>query len=147
MSRELLAIDPGINGGLAWIDEDGIVCTAPMPEGMSAQADFIRNLRVRLPHIEAILEKTGTYQPGNSGPGAATFARHCGSIEAILYCYGIPTIQVAPQKWQAAMGSLPKDKAERKLKIKEEMARRHPHLTVTLKTSDSLAILEWGMSK
>lgn len=141
-----LAIDPGVNGGIAWVDCDGVVRSVPMPEGMSAQADFIRQLRVMLSHFEAIMEKTGTYQPGNSGPGAATFARHCGNIEAILYCYGIPTIQVTPQKWQKLM-FLPKDKMERKRKIREEMARRHPHLHVTLKTADALAILEWGLSQ
>ena len=144
--RKLLSIDPGVNGGLAWTDSDGIIQCAPMPEGMSGIADFIRQLRVDSQSLECVMEKTGGYMPGNSGPSAATFARHCGNIEAVLYCLGIPTVQVTPQKWQKPM-CLPKDKAERKRKIKEEMARRHPHLSVTLKTADALAILEWGLSQ
>ena len=144
--RKMLSIDPGVNGGLAWTDADGIIQCAPMPDGMSAVADFIRQLRQDLTTVDCIMEKTGTYMAGNSGPSAATFARHCGTIEAILYCYGVPTVQVSPQKWQKPMG-LPKDKAERKRKIKEEMARRHPHLSVTLKTADALAILGYGLSQ
>ena len=57
--------------------------------------------------------------PGNSGPAAATFARHCGHLEAILYVLGIPTEQVAPGVWQRSLGELPKDKPERKRAIRE----------------------------
>ena len=44
-----------------------------------------------------------------------------------------------------SLGTLPKDKAQRKRAIREAMAVRHPHLTVTLATADALAILEWAV--
>ena len=44
-------------------------------------------------------------------------------------------------KWQAALGTWPKDKMQRKRAIKETMARRFPALNVTLKTADALGIL------
>ncbi|MBU2051208.1 MAG: hypothetical protein KKH61_19850, partial [Gammaproteobacteria bacterium] len=96
----------------------------------------------------AIMERVGTYMPGNSGPAAATFARHCGNLEATLYMCGVSAEQVLPNKWmKVVMGEVPKDKKERKNKIKELMARKYPHLKVTLSTSDALGILTWGLNK
>ena len=145
--KAIIGIDPGAAGGLAWIDPEGITHAEPMPDGMTAQADRLRALAAELPGAVAVMEKTGGYMPGNSGPAAATFARHCGRIEAALYVLGIPTEQVAPGVWQRALGALPKNKAERKRAIRELMARRFPALAVTLKTADALGILTWAMEK
>lgn len=149
--QRIIAIDPGANGGIAWVDNDDIVRAEKMPEGMTAQADFIMQLRSGLTGpMTAILEKVGTYVKGNSGPAAAKFARHCGNIEAALYVLGVqlfPPGGVAPQVWMKALGSLPKDKQERKRAIKECMARVYPHLTVTLYTADALGLLYWGMNR
>jgi hypothetical protein len=139
----ILAIDPGASGGMAWL-ADGIVYAAPMPEGMTAQVDFIRAIEAQDLRLTAIIENVGHYMPGNSGPAAATFARHCGHMEAALYCLGVPTEKpVAPQTWQKALGPFDKDKATRKRQIKEAMARKYPHISVTLKTADALGILTW----
>lgn len=146
MERKLIAVDPGLSGGLAWF-EDGVVCCAPMPEGMTAQAEKIRQIRFSMGGGDAIMEKTGGSRPFQSSKATATFARHCGHIEAILYCLAIPTVQVAPQTWMKSLGALPADKAERKKAIKEEMSRRYPHLKVTLKVSDALGLLTYGMAQ
>ena len=138
----ILTIDPGLSGGIAWRDTEYDILTCSMPEGLAEIVDKLRSIQNENPGITAVIEKTGTYMPGNSGPGAVTFARHCGHIEAILYTLGIPTIQVTPQKWMKCIGALPKEKKERKNAIKEWVARRHPDIKVTLKTSDALALLE-----
>lgn len=161
----MIAIDPGKNGGISWVDEDGIVQAVPMPDGMTEQCDLLRTLSVGHGG-KVILEKVGTYRPGNSGPAAATFARHVGHLEAALYMLGMPVIQVAPTVWTkwggwsvtkhlpmgyATMEKKAKErarsKAERdhKNEVKETMARRYPHLDVTLKTADAIAMLAWGM--
>lgn len=145
--KHILGIDPGASGGFAWLDGEGTVRAEPMPEGLSAQADRLRSLAAELPGLAAALEKTGTYVPGNGGPATATFARHCGNLEGILYVLGISTTQVAPTLWQKALGELPKEKPERKRAIRELMARRYPNLSVTLKTSDALGILTWAMER
>ena len=72
---------------------------------------------------------------------ACRFARHCGNPEAALYALGIPAVAVAPAAWMKALGALPKDKRTRKAAIRELMARRYPHLAVTLRTADALALL------
>ena len=144
--KPLIVIDPGVSGGLVWTDRDGRPHAEPMPEGMTGQADRLRSLAVELPGAAAVIEKVGCYMPGNAGPAAATFARHCGHLEAILYVLGIPTTAVVPGVWQRALGAFPKDKSERKRANRELMARRFPTLTVTLKTADALGILCWAMT-
>lgn len=145
--KPLIAIDPGASGGLAWIDQDGHTHAEPMPAGMTAQADRLRALAAELPGAEAVIEKVGGYMPGNSGPAAATFARHCGHLDAILYMAGLPTVAVAPGVWQKALGELPREKADRKRAIREAMQRRYPALSVTLKTADALGILTWAAGR
>ncbi len=144
--RWLLAIDPGASGGLAYRDLDGLVLAEAMPAGMTAIVDRLRTLQIEIGPLTAVIEKVGGYMPGNSGPAAAKFARHCGHLEAACYALGIAELanQPTPQKWQAALGSLPKDKPERKRAIREAMQRAHPHLRVTLKTADALGLLAWG---
>jgi|ETNmetMinimDraft_14_1059893.scaffolds.fasta_scaffold21144_3 hypothetical protein len=147
MEKPTIAIDPGAAGGFAWLDRDGETHCEPMAVGMSGQADRLRSLAAELPGLVAVMEKTGTYVPGNAGPATATFARHVGNLEAILYVLGIPTEQVAPSVWQRSLGPLPRDKGQRKRAIRELVARRFPHLSVTLKTADALGILIWATDK
>ena len=137
----MLAIDPGKNGGIAYVDRNGIVKAEKMPDTMT---DMINRLaELKADGIDkAVIERTGTYIPGNSGPAAVTFARHCGHIEAALYALGISTTQVSPSVWQKKLGALPKDKKDRKNAIKTMMATRHPHLKVTLANADALAMME-----
>ena len=143
--KAILAIDPGAGGGLAIQPTEGLAVAIPMPEGMTAQVDELRSISAANPGISAIVEKVGFHRPGNSAVATAKFARHVGHIEAALYALGIPFIEVTPQGWMKSIGSLPADKQARKRAIREEMARRFPHLSVTLKTADALGILTWGM--
>ena len=105
--------------------------------------------------------------PGNSGPAAAKFARHCGHIEMALIALDIPSDpSVLPSKWQtffigkpnypkipkeiqgkARKQILAKRKTERKNKIKAKAQALYPHLKITLATSDALGILTWGMAQ
>lgn len=147
MTRPIIAIDPGAAGGVAWTESDGTVWAAPMPSGMTAQADLLRSLVASLPGAVAVLERVGGYVPGNSGPAACTFARHCGHLEAALYLLGVPSEQVAPGVWMKALGALPSEKPERKRAIREAMARRYPALAVTMKTADALGILTWATER
>ena len=143
----ILCIDPGASGGMAIFGLDGCVEAVPMPEGMTAQIDAIRHIAVTNPGLKAVIENVGFHRPGNSAVATAKFARHVGHIEAALYTLGVPTITVTPTKWMAALGSLPADKTARKNAIKENVARRFPHLTVTLKTADALGMMVWARGK
>ena len=143
----ILCIDPGASGGFAVQPPYDMVEAQAMPEGMSAQIDAIRHIAATNPGLKAVIENVGFHRPGNSAVATAKFARHVGHIEAALYTLGIPTTTVTPSKWMAALGSLPADKTARKNAIKENVARRFPHLTVTLKTADALGRLVWARGK
>ena len=139
----MIAIDPGAAGGIAYTDEDGNVQSMPMPEGMTEQIEAIQMLRAA-GHLKCIMENVGFHMPGNSATATAKFARHCGHLEAACYAFGISVEYVAPQKWMKALGTWSKEKKERKAQIKEAMARRYPHLSVTLKTADALGIYTYA---
>ena len=139
----MIAIDPGAAGGIAYTDEDGNVQAMPMPEGMTEQIEAIQMLRAA-GHLKCIMENVGFHMPGNSATATAKFARHCGHLEAACYAFGISVEYVAPQKWMNALGTWSKEKKERKAQIKEAMARRYPHLSVTLKTADALGIYTYA---
>ena len=142
---KILACDPGQSGGFAWTDDDGIVHAMPMPEGMSAQIDNIRGFASVGYH--AIIENVGYHMPGNSAVATSKFARHVGHLESACYAFAMPVTYVAPQTWMKALGTWPKEKRERKTAIKEAMARRYPHLDVTLKTADALGLLTFCLCK
>jgi len=139
--KALIAIDPGASGAIAWRDQDGIIHTENMPDTYPEIADFLGELLLEFKDFSCVMEKVGGFHPGNSGPASVKFSRHCGNLEAILYCLGISTTQTPPQTWMKKLGAPPKDKAARKNKIKELMATRYPHLKVTLKNADALGIL------
>jgi hypothetical protein len=139
--KAIVCIDPGASGAIAWRDGEGNVYATNMPPTYTEIADLLGQFRLTLKNPRCVIEKVGAYMPGNSGPAAAKFARHCGHLEQACYCLGLPTTQVPPQKWMKKLGALPKDKKDRKNKIKEMMAARYPHLSVTLKNADALGIL------
>jgi hypothetical protein len=143
----ILCIDPGASGGLAIFDTYNDVAAWSMPEGMTAQIDAIRAASAENPNLTAVIEKVGFHRPGNSAVSTAKFARHCGHLEAALYSVGVPFEEVAPGTWMKALGALPADKTARKNAIKEQVARRFPHLDVTLKTADALGMLVWAMQR
>ena len=134
----MIAIDPGKSGGIAWI-EDEVVHACNMPKTMTGIIDKFIELKTICK--SCVVEKTGGYRPGNSGPASVKFARHCGNIEAALYAIGIPFDEVTAAVWQRKLATFSKDKKERKNQIKEMMQRKYPHLKVTLLTADALGIL------
>lgn len=141
----VIAIDPGAKGGIAVKGVDGTVETHPMPDGMTQTVDLLRSIvavhRRHNVEMTGIMEKVGSHREGNNAQSSCTFARHCGQLEAALYCLGVPVEQILPTMWMKHLGAMPKEKKERKNRIKELMQRKFPHIKVTLSTSDALGIL------
>lgn len=147
MEKRIITIDPGTNGGIAFDNKDtGAVTAIKMPDGMTETFDTLRSIAVENDITQCVMEKAGAHVMGNNASASAKFARHCGQLEMAMYALAVPTVQVTPQKWMRGVfgTTLPKDKRERKNAIKDEMARRYPHLTVTLATADALGIMEYA---
>lgn len=148
--RTIISIDPGLSGGIAVRDCYGHVCVYSMPPTMPEIVDILRSIVAEVSgigiEISCIMEKVGMHMIGNSATSSCTFARHCGHLEAALYCLAIPTTQVNPAKWMASLGTMPKEKNERKKHIQDMMQRKYPYLKVTLKIADALGIMEYAVN-
>lgn len=136
----MITIDPGANGGLVYCDLEGNIHLCNMPDTPGDLRNLLATAMHGHEHSECVWEKTGTYMPGNSGPASVKFARSCGVVEGLLLGMQISQRQVPPHTWMKKLGALPKEKKERKNAIKAIVQQRYPHLRVSLKTSDALAL-------
>lgn len=150
MNRVIIGIDPGANGGIVWLDEDGTLLRCEkIPDTM---ADIFAHLlpEPQWENVVCYLEDVGTGMPGQSSKATATFARHNGHLEMALYAHGIPTIKVTPAKWQKALGLSGKkgeSKTCHKNRIKAKMQQLYPQQEVTLAVADALAIATYGFEQ
>ena len=164
----IIAIDPGLKGGIAWV-KNGKVEAAKMPDTPKGIKELLDEARIDVDpcgcglawhsYLEPIcyLEEIKGVPPNQSSKATWTFAEHYGILQGILLTLGIPIVYVRPQVWQKAIGatrpSTPKGasqatkariKAEGKKNIKEIVEARYPHLRITLATADALGILMYA---
>jgi hypothetical protein len=143
----IIGIDPGANGGIAVIFEDGRTWVGGMPED-SELIGVLRDLSnceegVR---VTAYLELVGGYI-GKGQPGSAMFrfGESFGFLRGVLQTLRIPTELVRPQEWQRGLpGVKGSEGPTRKRLLREHAARIFPDLKVTLATADALLIARWG---
>jgi hypothetical protein len=150
----VMAIDPGLSGGLA-VSWFGKAECQPMPETEGDLLALLQSLKaageVEGCEVECVLEQVGGFA-GKAQPGSAMFrfGEHFGFIKGVVQALGIRLVLVRPQVWQKGFGlgtaSACRTKSEWKNKLKAEAQRRFPHLNVTLKTADALLILEHSIS-
>lgn len=144
--KNLLSIDPGAGGGLAWTCPIGTVCES-MPQ---TEGDVIEKLRtiVALGIRTAIMEDVGKgIMPGRA-KAMITLNVNAAVIRTALHCWGVRVVQVRPQEWQSHFGvGKRRDCASDtiwKNKLKAESQRRFPTCDVTLATADALLLLDYG---
>lgn len=143
--RKIIGIDPGVNGGIAVYscDVKKIVEVAKMP---GTPQELLTFLRVYKCNSVCYLERVQG-MPGNSASAMFNFGRGFGQIEMALLALKIPYTEITPQKWQKELqlghkGS--KTSTQWKNKLKERAQQLYPNLKITLATSDSLLIVEYG---
>jgi hypothetical protein len=139
-----IGIDPGKNGGIAWIS-DGKPCVEKMPETIQDLWDLIESIGYRPPwefgpkpkaYIEAVHSS-----PQMGVKSAFTFGNGFGHLEMALTAAGIPFERVRPQSWQKAMGCMTGgDKNISKRRAQELF----PSLKITHSTADALLIAHYG---
>lgn len=150
MNEVRIAIDPGKNGGIAWIEQGcisplgpaGGADAAPMPSSVHELVSLLQGIALVADSADCVVERVHA-MPGDGGSSAFAFGENFGQIQGVLAALRIPYRFVTPQQWQKKVGALPKDKPERKRALKAFALQRFPHLEkkVTLKTADALAIL------
>lgn len=148
-TQNYIAIDPGVGGGIAYIDTDGSVHALPMPEtlhDLEKQLWILCKPPMEGGQLTVFIEELPKFAGKMSGSSMATMFRNYGRIEGLLAAYGARIEYLPPKKWQTALGLGDKKThgARWKAHLKGRAQALFPRLTVTLKTADALLILEAG---
>jgi crossover junction endodeoxyribonuclease RuvC len=135
----LITIDPGKSGAVA-ISYNGKVYAENCPDNEAEMTEILSDAIRESKDCFCLIEKVGA-MPGNGSVSMFSFGRNYGAWLGILSALQIPYQTVTPQKWQKAVGCMPKDKKARKNRIKAYSAALYPHVKVTLANADALAML------
>ena len=141
-----IGVDPGANGGIAWIDYNGKACVEKIPDSLQDLWELICDItsypkssidgRSYKAYIEQVYSS-----PQMGVVSAFSFGRGYGNLEMALTAAGIPFERVRPQVWQKALGCMTKgDKNVSKRKAQELF----PDRKVTHATADALLIAHYG---
>lgn len=141
-----IGIDPGTNGGIAWIDYNGNACVEKMPDSLQDLWELVCDITnyprssVDGRSYKAYIEQVSS-SPQMGVKSAFTFGNGFGHLEMALTAAGIPFERVRPQVWQKALGCMTKgDKNITKRKAQELF----PQIKVTHATADALLIAHYG---
>lgn len=129
-----LGIDPGVSGGIAIVDEAGVVITV---EKMPADAARLAMILGAVPtDTIACVEKVHS-SPQMGVSSAFTFGNGYGRIEGVLAAYEIDTTFVTPQRWQTDMDCRTGgDKNVTKMRAQQMF----PNVRITLWNADALLL-------
>jgi hypothetical protein len=159
-SKTIIAIDPGVSGGIAIKDKDNhTVKVHKMPDtiydlmnnfmigtydGGYINSDFVKGYG-HLDFVCVIEQLNAGSQAQGFRKGVKSIWKQSENYTALLcalYSGNIKTIEVAPSKWMSKLsGKRPKDYRERKKWLKQHAQRLYPEQNVTLWNADALCLL------
>jgi len=104
MNQHIIAVDPGVNGGVAWISGDASrVQAVHMPATVNDSVRLFCDISKDMTgEFVAYIEKISGYIPGAGGM-LFEFGRQVERPSAILATLGVRIIEVTPQNWQKAL--------------------------------------------
>lgn len=144
--KRILAIDPGLSGGLAYYGPAGIILDS-MP-ATDLDVSILVTDRLAISDV-CYIEKVGGYVGGKGAPGSSmfNFGRNVGFLHGLIAASKTRVIEVPPQRWQKTIGA--GNKATHGTRWKAHLRgiaqQRQPRLVITLKTSDAVLLLEHAM--
>lgn len=141
-SHRVVAVDPGVNGGIAWLEADGPRAIR-MPDTDGDILATFRGLR-RAGARQIAMELPAKCIFGAGHSALATLHRNVGFLQGVAMAEGFSLLLFPPQKWQAKLSLKKRPNEEQrhwKNRLKEEAQRRFPSLRVTLNNADALLIL------
>jgi hypothetical protein len=142
----IVAIDPGVNGGLALLDRDGLVTVQKMPGTDFEVVSFLVEVSNTAKEIDCYLEEPPLFA-GKAIPGSAVgkMMFNVGILYGAAVTLGWKMHRVRPPIWQKAhtcgtKGDLTTTAWKNKLKARA--AELFPTVDVTLWNADALLILD-----
>lgn len=104
MKTAFLGIDPGKNGGVAFLDVDRCeVHTEPYRDEALISVCMDARIRYGSGNIVCCLEKVGA-MPGQGVVSMFNFGQSVGYIKGVLEALGIPYQEISPQRWKKEFG-------------------------------------------
>ena len=127
--KKIISIDPGANGGIMAIDQDGNIQLVRLKKDYQANYDLL----AMYTGYHCLLEDVGYAMPGNAAAATATFARHVGHLECALYAHCIDIIyRPLPRAWMKLLGVPTRmAKNDRKKFILERCRQEYPELAAS----------------
>ena len=150
----IIGIDPGKSGAIVVWDQgiDRIVKCPDHPKKMAEAINSVKNDSYidGSGNVTAYIEKVHAF-PTDARSSAFKFGQNYGQWVGILSAYRVNTIFVTPQMWMKYYKEkfnmkLPKEKPQRKRKLKE-LASRYTDKKVTLYNADAILIAVYGLIK
>ena len=141
----VIGIDPGKSGAIAVWDE-GIDKAIKCPDSPEKMANIFSSI-MNNNKIVAYIEQVHAF-PTDARSSAFKFGKNYGEWLGVLGTLRIKTVHVTPQKWmkhykEKFKMALPKDKQQRKRKLKE-IAANYTDKKVTLYNADAILIAVYG---
>jgi crossover junction endodeoxyribonuclease RuvC len=120
----ILGIDPGLNGALAWVSDDGhLISVTDMPtlevhgkKKVSPQM-LTSDISFRLPRL-VVVEETSA-MPGQGVTSMYNFGYSCGLVAGVVAGLNLPIVLYRPAVWKRQAG-VPADKGAAR-----QMAQRY----------------------
>ena len=142
----IVAIDPGVNGGIALLDRDGVVTVQKMPGTDIDVVSFLVEVSNTAKEVDCYLEEPPLYA-GRNIPGSAIgkLMWNTGVLYGAAVCLGWKMHRVRPAIWQKAHTCGTKGELSStawKNKLKARAAELFPTVDVTLWNADALLILD-----
>lgn len=134
-----VGIDPGKSGGICVYDtDDNTVDFVKMPSTIHDIVTQLVCIKNGYRDVKVVLEKVHS-MPGQGVASTFTFGQGYGQLQGMIAALGLQCIEVIPNKWMKCIGTMPKDKAERKKFIKDWVEKRSGR-SIPLYVADAVAI-------
>jgi len=135
---DIIGIDPGWSGGIAYIGKFGIIA-----KSFTGQTEYdIWRMIIEHAHKDVVcyMEKVHS-MPAQGVASSFKFGHNYGFVRACVMSTLTPIIDVSPMKWQSALGCLTKGN---KNITKARAQQWFPKIKVTHGIADALLIAEYG---
>jgi hypothetical protein len=111
MTQNYVAIDPGVGGGIAFIDTDGSAQAFPMPTTLHDISKELHLLsRSSFGPVTVFLEELPKFAGKMSGSSIGVMFRNYGRIEGLLAAFEARIEYIPPKKWQTRRPTVPAGK-------------------------------------
>jgi hypothetical protein len=136
------AVDPGVSGGVAVLNDNGDLETSAMPKTHNEIFDMLLNIReagIRKIALENIVLFTGQNRPGAR---MIVYGVNFGFLQGVIVALGFTLTLVTPQQWQRALNlsntGVPRNKW--KAHLATVAREKFPKAKITLQTADAALI-------